>query len=431
MASERPNIIFVVVETLRADHLRAWGYGRNTMPIVEDLARDGLIFDRAISAAPWTLPSVASILTGTSPSVHGVRTYEDVIPDDAMTLAEHLSKAGYETAFFGVNSLFEANRNVKQGFDRYYGIDEIPGTQLNEQISGFVRHRTDPRPLFLYIHYFEPHCRYIPPKAMRELYFPPTPELTTNRVITDEQLRSMHECFHLNRRSGEPIYELDYYLAEYDAEIRYVDHLIGLTLEHLKTAGLYDQSLLAVLGDHGEEFWEHGTFGHGRSLNEPAIHVPMVIRPPGGTSPTRVKAPVSTMDLAPTALALAGLPVPEVMQGVNLAPIWQEADMSSIEGRPVFSETDYETFHFRSIHDGALKLIMPVEGGSPSLYNLSSDPAQLSNLAKEHPDDVVTLSKRLDAHLAESVIKAREIGTASRPLDDTIIERLKALGYTF
>lgn len=431
VAGVRPPVIVIVIETLRADHLGLYGHGRDTSPVLGALAQEALVFEKAITAAPWTLPSVSSILTGTSPGVHGVHLYEDVLPDEAETLAERFKAAGYETAFFGVNSLFEADRHLEQGFDTYYGIDEIPGTQLNEQLAAFLRHRDSSRPPFIYAHYFEPHCRYEPPEGMREMYYPPPPALATGRSIDDTRFRTMHECFHLKRRSGEPIYEIDYYLAEYDAEIRYVDHLVGLFLERLKTAGLYDDGLVVITGDHGEEFWEQETFGHGRSLNEAAIWVPLMVKPPGGVDTRRVRAPVSTLDIAPTALTVAGLPRGERMQGRDLSPLWTGAPEGDLGTRPVFSETDYEGHRFRSVHQGNLKLVLPLDGAKPRLFDLSVDPSALQDLAPNRPDEVARLLKLLDAHAEDSRKKSRGIAHGDHPLAEDVIERLKALGYTF
>lgn len=429
--AQRPTpIIFIVVETLRADHLQAYGYARNTMPNLENLARDGVIFEKAIVAAPWTLPSVSSILSGLPPTAHGVRRYEDILPDDVETLAEIFQKRGYYTAFYGVNSLFEADRNLEQGFDHYYGIDEIPGTQLNERLAAFFQDRPQDRPFFLYAHYFEPHCRYEPPKDLHEMYWPPPEGLKTGRRMSDEQLRTMHECFHLNRQSGEPILELDYYLSEYDAELRYVDHLIGIFIERLKTADLYDQSLIVFVGDHGEEFWEHETFGHGRSLNESAIHVPLFIKPPKDSPIQRHPHPVSTLDLAPTALASAGLPVPDMMPGQDLSPLWN-GPQGAVEAKAIFSETDYDAHAFRSIHWDGYKLILPLKGGSPRLFRLEDAAKNAPELSRSNPAQTTKLLEALTEHMQKSEKIGRALGHKDEPLSQDIIEELTVLGYTF
>ncbi len=424
--AERPDIIFIVIETLRADRVRLWGGPRHTMPNLEDAAAESYIYQETISAAPWTLPSVSSILTGLSPSAHGVTAYEDVLHPSANTLPERLKEVGYETAFFGVNSLFEADRGVDQGFDTYYGIDEIPGTQLLAELDGYLRHRERSRPLFLYVHIFEPHCRYQPPDYMEALYWPAPPALQTGRTITEDQWRTMHECFQLNLRSGEPILEVDRYLAAYDAELRYADHLLGVLLERLKAEELYDNALLAITGDHGEAFWEQGDFGHGRTLNEAVVRVPLIIRPPGGldTGAQTISAPTSLLDLAPTALTQAGAALEPPLQGQDQSVRWREGDSGPLQSRVVFTETDYETKSKRGAYQGDSKLILPLTGEPATLESISKGHTSRQPAPVGHP-----LVLALKQQREESQGIASELGVGHSPLDPEDIENLRRLGY--
>ncbi len=426
--ASRPNIIILVVETLRADHLAAYGYPRNTMPNLEDLADDGVLFEHAISVAPWTLPSVVSILTGLPPSGHGVTTYANRLSDAVDTLAEKLRAAGYYTSFLGVNSLFESDRNLEQGFEYYFGTDEISAEELNRRLLAWLHDLKHDKPVFLYVHYFDPHCRYDPPEDYQEMYWPVPKNMATGRTMTLQQFNSMHECFQLHHGPDEPILDVDYYLAQYDAELRHVDAMIGVFLERLKTAGLFDSSLLFALGDHGEEFYEHGGFGHGRVLYEHTIHVPFIVKPPGtGHLGRKISGYVSTLDIAPTALAAAGVPKPATWPGIDLRAILR--GQSVFRDRAVFSETDYEGVQ-RAVLKGKWKLMVSVDGKRPGgLFDLSADPGEYSDLSR----DRVRTYKALYSLLLEEETRAEALRrthpSEERAVPASVLERLRALGY--
>lgn len=429
--SVQPSLILVVIETLRADRLALYGHLRQTAPTLSLLAQEGVVFERASTAATWTLPAVSSLLTGLPPGAHGVRVYEDRLPSDVVTLAERLKGAGYHTAFLGVNSLFESGRQLEQGFDYYYGIDEIPGLQLNDQLYAWMRERPKDRPFFLYVHYFEPHCRYAPPPEKRDLYWPPNARHRTGRRMTEEQWRQMHECFQLHFNPGEPVLDVDYYLSAYDAEIRQVDYVLGLFLERLKEAGLYDQALLALTSDHGEEFYDHGGFGHGKILLEHNLHVPLILRLPGGEGAGgRVHTRVSSLDLAPTLLLAAGL----------------EADARGLPGRPllslargleeagperaVFAETNYEGQQ-RAVLEGDWKLLRSPDGKRPEgLFNLESDPQEQQDLRAERPEVFEHLSRLLVEHERQTLKWGEKVPGSRQELTQEAVEKLRALGYT-
>ncbi len=425
---KHPNIVILVVETLRADHLRPYGYPRNTMPNLEDLADEGVLFEHATTVAPWTLPSVVSILTGLPPSAHGVTTYEDRLSDKVDTLAERLRHAGYHTAFLGVNSLFESDRNLEQGFDHYFGIDEISSEELNRNILAWLHDRPLDRPVFLYVHYFDPHCRYAPPEDYNEIYWPVPRSLATGRTMTRQQFNNMHECFQLHHGPDEPILDVDYYLAQYDAELRHVDAMIGVFLERLKTAGLYDSSLIFAVGDHGEEFYDHGGFGHGRVLYEHTTRVPFIVKVPGGgPGGRRVRGHVSTLDIPRTVLGAVGLDAQAGPFGMDLRPILGGREVP--RNRAVYTETDYEGT-VRAVIQGRWKLIVSVDGKRPGgLFDLSIDPGEQHDRSSEDPRTRAALYRLIVARAAEESEYRRRYPSEQRPLSDRVLERLKALGY--
>lgn len=429
-AGDRPNLILIVIDTLRADHLTRYGHYRQTTPVLDHVADEGVVFMQDTSVTAWTLPSVSSLLTGLPPTAHGVRAYEDLLPDQVETVPERLKAVGYHTAFFGVNSLFEAGRNLQQGFDKYFGMDEIPAEELNENVIAWLKDRPKDSPTFLYVHYFDPHCKYIPPMDYRQMYWPPTEAQRTHRRMTPEQWRLMHECFQLNFNPGEPVLDVDYYLAEYDAEIRHQDHAVGMLLERLKTAGLYDSSVLMVTSDHGEEFYDNGGFGHGKVLLEHNLHVPLMIRLPQGAHGGReVMGRVSSLDLAPTLLQYAGIkPTPELL-GQDLGPVLRgEATLDA--NRMVFAETDYEGKQ-RAVLQGSLKLLLSPDKSRPQgLFDLSTDPGEKHDLSKERPQEFERLSRALAAYEQQAMAIGKGIPGTRQELTQQTIEQLRALGYT-
>jgi len=428
-AGERPNIIFLVIETLRADHLQGYGYARLTMPNLEWVAQEGTTFERASTVATWTLPSVASILTGLPPSAHGIRSYEDQLPDAAVTLAERLREVGYHTAFLGVNSLFEADRKIEQGFDHYYGTDEISGEELNDHLFAWLKDYPRDKPVFLYVHYFDPHCRFTPPSEYREMYWPPGKQ-ATHRKMSLKQFQQMHECFQLHYGPTEPVLDVDYYLSEYDAELRHVDHVMGLFLERLKTSGLYDSSLLFILSDHGEEFYDHGGYGHGKVLYEHQSHIPLIVRLPGGKRPgQRVSSRVSTLDLYPTALGAVGLKPRKQLPGQDLSPLLQGLEEGSTPDRSIFAETDYEGKQ-RALWQGEWKLLVSPDGTRPNgLFNLSTDPGELTDLSDAHPEVSRRLFQALEKQQQEALRLGEDLPGTRQELTEGTLEQLRSLGY--
>lgn len=440
----RPNVLLIVWETTRADHLSAYGYPLRTTPNLDALAREGVLFEQHSSAAPWTLPSVTSIFTGLDPSAHGVREFEDVLPAKAETLAERMQAQGYHTAALAVNSIFEANRGLEQGFDHYFGQGDVSGPQLLQELQSWLDTRPTDKPFFLYIHLFEPHCPYDPPDIYQGV-FSPRPEATkSGRSFSREQWEKLFGCFQLPApgRPGEPVLEIDPYLSAYDAELHYADHLTGLMLQSFASRGLLDESLVLMSGDHGEEFLEHGDHGHGRSLYQEAVHVPLIVRPNGGPgrrgelAGRRVPMPTSSLDVTVTVLAATGLKVD--LHGVDLAPAWEGTDLPpEWTERPIFSGTDHEA-HLRSVRRGRWKLLVevgpPLEQPerairAPMLFDLQGDPGEKVDLADKHPATVAALSALLRAHEAEALKRGKEIGRERRDLDEKTEEALRRLGY--
>lgn len=444
----QPNIVMLVWETTRADHVSALGYPLRTTPTMELVAAEGVSFSNTTSAAPWTLPSVSSLMTGVSPTAHGVREFEDALSPANQTLAEQLQAAGYHTALLGVNSLFEADRGLDQGFDFYFGQDSVPGLELSQRMLRWLDERPRDQPFFLYLHIFEPHCPYDPPLEYEGVFEPRPPELATGRVYDQRYWDQMFGCFRLPApgRAGGTVLDVDAYLSAYDAELHYTDHLTSTMLQRMETRGLLDDTLLLFLGDHGEEFLEHGDHGHGRHLYQESVHVPLIVRPPGTDQQrarfagTRVDSNSSTLDVTATVLAAAGIDAQT--EGLDLSPAWRGGAPRAWARRPVFSGTDHEA-HLRSVRQGDWKLIVdvgrpevdpdlpqqPVKVQAPELYDLSSDPLEQTNLAGDQPERVTALLALIEQNEARGLERAEAVGRSRRPLDEDTQEALRRLGY--
>ncbi len=259
-APRPPDLALVIVESLRHD-------GLEQMPFLRGLGERYSSYALAVSPASWTLPSVASLLTGLPVHQHGVTTPESVLPVETLTLAEALGERGYTTALFGVNSWYGADRGLDQGFDVYRAWDGLSGGQLVEEVRTWLAGAPD-EPVFVVVHVFDPHCPYRPPASQT------VRPAGGGRVLTHAEWAQQGACFQVEDAHGAPELRVDAVKARYEAELRWTDDV----LERL--VGVLDHGRpgtgIAVVGDHGEAFWEHGTWGHGRTLHPEEIHVPAV-----------------------------------------------------------------------------------------------------------------------------------------------------------
>lgn len=295
-----PNILIVSIDTLRARSVGAYGYGRDTTPFMDALAERGTLFETAITASVTTAPSHMSLFTGLYPEHHGMRTGTDSKTPESVTAAARFRAAGYHTAAFTENGFILRPNGFGEGFSEY---TEYPGRKLHppgrvqvtfEQARRWLR-RSQRRPFFLFVHTYQVHAPYRPPVPYADLFANdgfPGPEDSAMRRLRDD----------------------------YDREIRFVDDWLAELIGTLDALGLRDSTLVLVLADHGEEFAEHGGFQHGSAVFDEALEVPLILNGPGVAAGRRIATPVSLIDVTPTLLDLAGLPVPEDLDGTSLAP---------------------------------------------------------------------------------------------------------------
>lgn len=425
---KRPDIYLIVVDSLRADHLGCYGYGRPTSPRLDAFARDAVLYGRCTAAAPWTSASVAALLSSQFPSSLGIR--DRVVKFDTRypALPEVLRAHGYRTEGLVSVDMLSRRLGFDRGFDRYRddlytGREGVTSPQVFAAATALL---DEPRkaPLFALIHTFDPHYNYIRHEGWE------------GSAARSTRLRSNHPIVDL----WGMLPELDaadraFLLDCYDSEIAFTDRHLGAFLDALKAAGRYDDSLIVVTADHGEEFLERGWVGHSISVNREQVHVPCLIKAPG-CRPGRTDTPVSLLDLMPSLLAQVGAPAPEGMEGA----VHDLASAAGAVAQPIFSETFHAQTHrpggmdpiaLASVQLGDRKMIRDGLGGRGWVYDLAADPLEQAPRPIGRGVDDQTLLRLLSDWSEHVGAKYRGAATqdARRLLDPEQLKRLKTLGY--
>jgi arylsulfatase A-like enzyme len=429
--SRPARVIVICVDTLRPDHLSAYGYRRATTPVLDALvAEEGILFENAYAPSSWTLPSVASLFTSMDPPQHGVEDRGRRLGRSVPTLAGAFSGAGWLTAaqvthiyvssLFGLDSGFLEFREHSIDWNFGEGL-QLRADDLNRFVLPWLAHHSRDR-FFLYLHYFDPHWDYAAPPPFGSRFTDPAYSGPANG-----SWRYLRE--YLPRDRLMPPAELAQVVAHYDGEIAWTDFQLGVVFDALKSWNLWDDTLLVVTSDHGEEFQEHGSVHHIRTLYEEVLRVPLILKLPGGrpagvrsTVPERVRL----IDLAPTLGELAGVPVPEGFRGESLVPLLRDEGPD----RPVFAHTVRHSSDTMCLIEGREKLIWVYTQGAESieLYDLAADPGETRSLAETAPDRAAELRARA-AGWFERVSALRGDDAAPVVLTDRQEEHLKALGY--
>jgi arylsulfatase A-like enzyme len=425
-----PNILLISIDSLRADHLGCYGYERPTSPAIDALGQEGVIFGEAISQAPWTLPSHASLLTSLYGRTHQTNDISRQLPSQVPTIASELSKAGYETAAVVSGTFMKKQFGLNSGFDHYDDdIAEMSHKESHEAVTSPGIHQKAEEfladvqePFMLFLHYWDVHYDYDPPPPYDTKFDP------------DYEGSITSKSFLKNRRiqPGMAEADLDHVVSLYDGEIGWVDEHIAKLLANLEASGLDERTIVILTADHGDEFFEHGGKGHSHSLYHELVHVPLIIRGPGITPGGRISAPVELIDIMPTILDLTGLDAPEGLQGRSLKHALGGAELPS---QPVFSETTRARIkkpdpwaESWSVQNGQLKLIQHGEGpnGEPARpderYDLAADPREQSSLGGE----ANPLEEAMERWMARVPLG---LGTENNGVDKATMEQLKAHGY--
>ena len=413
------NLVIISIDTLRADHVGAYGHPRPTSPRLDALAARGVVFEDASSTAPWTLPAHLSLLTGLYPSGHGVRTHQHRLPDDVPTLASVLAANDFDAAGF-VNAFFMNDRfGYARGFERYRVFTETKGRrgQTPRVVSNamdWLRGRSGRR-YFVFVHLFDVHSDYKSKRVYEKMFT--TPGASRYDGDTTVIWMGIRGDFALTEGDAAHLAGL------YDAGIRQLDDQLEPLLERLERDDAVSDTLLVVTSDHGEEFLDHGGMMHGGTHYQELLHVPLILVGPTLPPGTRIGTPVSLVDVMPTVLDLLGIPAPGDLDGRSLRPRWEGG--GDHDGRPLLAETGpMEHDALRSLRQGDLKLIVDRRTGKRQMFDLAADPGETRDLAAERPDDVRELSARLD-----ELSRPRRAATLLPEMTDEMQEHLRGLGY--
>ncbi|MEO8503737.1 MAG: sulfatase [Acidobacteriota bacterium] len=411
-AAGRPNIVIFMVDTLRRDALGVYGHAAGLTSNIDGFAERATVFESAVAQSSWTRPSVATMFTGQVPTEHGVTGLDNALPREANTLAERLRDAGYATAAISTNWHVSQQTGLRQGFREFFLRPLAPGAQVVSESASWLDRRPPGVPFLLYLHILDPHAPYAPPADLRRRYAADVRALagTARDVSKVLASRGRRRAFHM-----EELRRL------YEAEVAATDRAFGELLDHLARRHLDADTMVVFIADHGEEFDEHGTLGHANDLHAEVLNIPFILRLPGQREGLRRTEIVQQIDLLPTLLTAAGLPVPPEMMGLAL-----QAGPVTVE-RSAFSHLKYNGRECVSLRRGDFKLIVPRQPlGSPELYDLSTDPAETVDIAARQPLRVAYMLGHL--RLLEQSIQAPGSPARAR-LSDEAVRALHALGY--
>ncbi len=459
----RPHVIILLADSLRADHLGCYGYQLETSPTIDGLARSGVLFERAIAPAPWTKPSVASLFTSRLPSSHGVTrflttaTLKDVpelhgfdrLPDSMLTLAEVFEEQGYLTLAVSANWWVDPVFGLDQGFTEFFGLSynrdagsdgrqltytNLPASHLNKLVfdwldandyrasKWFEKLCVHRKPLLVYIHYMDVHGPYSSPgkyDAMFDSHFLSLPIEPLNELDL-ERLDYLDLGF-TNR---------NLYRSRYDGQIAYFDMELKNLFDSLGSRGILDRALLVLTADHGESLGEHGAWGHGDTLFQTEVHVPLIVSGLEGIElGTRVRETISLIDLAPTLCQVLGIAQPDDFEGVSL--------LDNLRGKqPGPSRAWTESSKNKTLLLGRVeqnrKWIFKTEDlNLTDIYNLDTDPLESVNLYRQIPQD--TAKQMQDKTMKQlKLLRTRSAQTGEvKPAEitDQIKKDLESLGY--
>jgi arylsulfatase A-like enzyme len=413
------SVVLIILDTLRADHLGFYGYERDTSPILDKFARENLAFKNAISTSNWTPPSVATMLTGLYPTSHTMmppserelsRKQAFRLPADLDTLPEILKDAGFNTGIITPNPWITPEFGFDQGFDQYHvhlrENAEFITREAKEMLENLSK---DGKPFFAVIHYLDPHDPYRPPAPYSEMF--------TGKIPRD---------FEYNER-------MNRFMNQYDGEIRYMDFHIGDLFSWMKEKNIYDGTAILLIGDHGEQFMERGDFTHGLQLYNEEINVPLFLKTADGKANGVVEEVVSSLDVKPTLLEQAGVPLRHWVPGLSLT------STSAIQSRRgVMSEIDRKYFQRAFTDTTGKRIIMgtsvrdtPLEGDHTDneiiCFDSVKEPLAMAPL--DDPEWCQELKELLIDSL--KLAKSQQVGESQEAftMQDDTLEQLRSLGY--
>jgi len=403
----RPNVVLITADTLRVDHLGCYGNTVVQTPNIDRLAREGTLFTRAITQGQNTNPAISSILTGLYAREHGVYNNRTRLAERHRTLAEGLRGVGYRTAgFVSAGHLNPGHSGFGQGFDDFQRCDDIErkagGT--TDLVLDWLEHRRRD-PFFLWIHYFDPHLPYLPPEPFDRMYYRGDPRDPSARSMEEVVFPEGAGGYSLDWLSG--VTDIAYPRAQYRGEVSYLDSEVGRLLDGLREYGLYADSLIIFVADHGESLGEHGVYFDHAGLHAAVIHVPLIVKAPGDAGGRRVDRLVESRAIFSTVLEVAE-------DSKQPASLLRDRTEDGGERAVAFSEHNRhlavslhagELHYVRELRDDDTYPRRPFRRGAEALYDLSSDSAEGVNLAEAADPRLVELRQRMDTWLVGIGVK--------------------------
>lgn len=486
----RPNVILIIMDTARSDHLSCYGHSRKTTPNIDEIVKHGVLFENAFSAAPWTPPSHASIFTGKYPSHHKTFGRNIQFKNQNASLAQVLSSNAYRCIGVTSTPLLGLGSGFETGFHKYVEMNnqdflsnlghvklwikniirtiifgpDMSAFKVTELVKSLLRKQCkESAPFFLFINYLNCHIPYDPPRPFKELFCSNFKESSlyakeylltrtlgrTTETVSDKDLDIQKLQWIASGRGGAAYSTKKLQVSEkewgvvkswYDGEIAYLDFLIGDLIDFLRDSGLFDNTLMIIASDHGENFGEHGLAGHALSVYDSVLHVPLIVSFPSLVSKERrIRNLVSTIDIYPTILDAVDIKLEEGISGKSLLPFEDRkihdficAEYAGLHRAYAFG-TRTISREFSRIDKGCkcvrnlvYKYIITRDGSSEKeeLYNVLRDPSEQLNIAAEHPDEASNLKEQLQSALDLSYFGPQELPDSRR-----IKDRLRELGY--
>jgi arylsulfatase len=460
-AAPGPDILVVLLDALRADHCSAYGYARNTTPVLDRLASEGALFEQVYSVSSWTKPVVATLFSGLYPTRHLNHAINARLPRRLLTLPEVYSAAGYRTGVFAENNFVSPLFGYDQGVEHFEGSDPAVYTQtilghllgqvavrfrpimplvemarvldsldpgqrsfsrdgvdLPRRVLDWVRGLDESDRFFGYVHLMKPHAPYVAPAEFDGLFS----EAGSDGVIRPPHVEGIGPFARTPEQDPERVRHL---VANYDERIRFGDHQLGQIVDGIRARGR--DPLVVVLSDHGEEFGENGLFDHGHSLQEGAVRVPLVVSwPQRIPASTRVVSRNRLLDLPPSLLAWSGLEIPDQFDGEPFA----ELGAGPEPDRPVLLEVEHGPgYRARGLMRDGLKLVVSEQGSrrAEQLFDLGGDPAERNSIAVPGEDPLVWMIEELQTTF--DALRGRATVSERTSIDPATEERLRALGY--
>ena len=430
-----PNVILIVPDALRADHLGCYGYSRPTSPQIDKFAADALIFEKAISNAPWTKPSMGSVFTSIYPHEHQAFSWMDNLPDECLTIAEVFRNRNYDTFAIQTNPAITEKHNFRQGFQYYREMVLEKGEVVTSSFNSWVK-KHKKKPFFAYLHYMDTHVPYNAPKEFSQIFKIKDDALFIPGEFQTIDVRLLGEMG-LSIRDKQSLVNL------YDAAIKYFDSNFEKIVDNLKKLGILNNTIIILTSDHGEEFWEHDGFAHGHTVYNELLHVPLIIGYIPHLPKKRIKSYVQLLDLFPTILSLVGIKSDFKLRGTDLASaaltdnqIIEEIFLEGIlygsekkgilkDGWKLIENTGKKnegTFH--PLGD-LMKYKYPKYKKGFELYNINQDFSEKFNLINNYPQIAINLKKDLLAFR----MTLPDFNQQKKTKLKEKLEDLKSLGY--